>query len=90
MSEKPKIRYPAKRGGGGSVIISNLSVGHILWKGGLLCAQNQDDLLKKAVADVWVTRSGVIPGNLMCDRCQEVYKSNGEFPYRKWVRSVVK
>jgi hypothetical protein len=84
-----KVVYPAHNGGGGTTTINKFATAHIMVDRGLLCHGNMDELLKKAGADKWVVRSGVIPGYpIMCEKCKENYKTNPDYPYKKWVESV--
>lgn len=84
MNTNPKIWYPAKRYGGGLTQILPDAEAHILYHGIFLCRKTPAQVVIKLKADTGSVRSGVIPGNPMCEICKEAYKNNPDFPYWKW------
>jgi hypothetical protein len=84
MFEAPKIWYPAASTHNGAKVEPS-ALAHILWHGVFLCRTPMSYALRDAKVKKGVIRSGVIPGNPMCQKCQDAYKSNPEFPYQKWV-----
>jgi hypothetical protein len=88
MNDEPKVWYPAKNLAAGETKVLDTEECHILWKGIFLCRKPLFVAIQEARADKGVTRSGAIPGSNMCHVCQEMYKANPEFPYRRWVMQV--
>jgi hypothetical protein len=89
-AERPKVWYPAHSGAAGTTQIDKEAEAHILWKGVLLCRKSIPDIMEAAKCDKWVIREGVIPGYVvMCQECQEKYKSNHEFPWANYIDKVI-
>jgi hypothetical protein len=85
---KPETRiwYPAERKGGGLTVVLPDAEAHILYHGIFMCRKPINDVLREVGAVMGVLRQGVIPGNPMCQKCQDAYKANPNFAYWKWIK----
>lgn len=88
LTELPRVWYPAMRISGGGTKIVPGAEAHLLFKGIFLCRKNPIQVINAAKADTGITRQGVIPGEKMCQDCQDAYKANPVFPWRQWERSI--
>ena len=81
-----KVWYAAHNVAGGGTRISGDALAHITSsdKGVLLCYQDKTELIKKAMCDKGVFRSGVIPGNPICPICEKAWKELPNSPWKKW------
>jgi hypothetical protein len=80
-----RVFYPAHNVSGGGLRVSHDASGHILLHGVLLCGQPIAEVIKKAMADKGTVRSGVIPGNPMCRKCELLWKENTASGWKKWI-----
>jgi hypothetical protein len=84
-NRNPKVWYSATTSHG-ITKVSPDAIGHILWHGIFMCRKSMSTEVRNSKADKGILRSGVIPGNPMCEECQKAYKANPELPYFKWVK----
>lgn len=86
--ELPRVWYPAiRKPGGGTKIVSGTAA-HLLFRGIFLCRKTPIQAILAAKADTGIVRQGVIPGETMCQECQDAYKANPVFPLKHWEESV--
>ena len=80
----PKVWYPANEKQG----VSKAVVGHLLWKGKLLCGASIGATITKAGCTTARAYMAAIPENPMCKSCEREYKENPNFPWYKWSHGI--